>query len=230
MTKILLVDEVQLFLELARTFLKRTGCEVFTATTGQEALETARTHRPHVIVTEADLPVLDGIALCGAIKADPELHATPVIFMASPLRYPRCAAAGGDAFVPKPLEREPFLDAIRRFVPLAERASSRVPVALEARYERLGSERPALVRDLGATGVFLSTRERLEPGDTLDLIFSLGEPGAQTIRAQGEVVRTVEEGTLPGGAAGAGVRFNTLSARSRLEISRFLRGKAEDAP
>jgi CheY-like chemotaxis protein len=225
MTKILLVDDVQLFLELERSFLKRTGCDVLTATTGDEALEKTRAHRPDLVLTEVDLPQPDGIEVCRAIKADPALAEIPVVFVTSPVRYASCTGVGEDGFVPKPVEREQLLATIRRFVPLMERSSSRVPVALEASFERGGSERRALVRDLGATGLFLSTREHLEPGDTLDLTFSLPSPETATIRARGEVVRTVREGALPGAAVGAGVRFHALSARSRLEISRFLRGE-----
>jgi CheY-like chemotaxis protein len=231
MIKILLVDDVQLFLDLERSFLKRTGCDVLTATSGDDAIDKVRAHRPALVLTDVDLAGgLDGIALCRAIREDPALANTRVVFVTSPLDYPRCSGAGADGFLSKPVVREQLLEVVGRFVPLQQRSSERLRVALEARFERSGSEKPALVRDLGSTGVFLSTREKLEPGDTLDVTFNLPAPGGSTIRARGEVVRTVREGSEPERVPGAGVRFHALSARSRLEISRFLRENMEETP
>ena len=80
MTKILLVDDARLVLELERSFLKRSGCDLATATTGAEALEKARILRPDLILLDADLPGTDGVACCRSIKSDPDLSATPVVF------------------------------------------------------------------------------------------------------------------------------------------------------
>ena len=69
MTKILLVDDARLVLELERSFLKRSGCDIATATTGEEALEKARSLRPDLILLDADLPGMDGVRCCRSICA-----------------------------------------------------------------------------------------------------------------------------------------------------------------
>ena len=193
MTKILLVDDARLVLELERSFLKRSGCDLATATTGAEALEKARILRPDLILLDADLPGTDGVACCRSIKSDPDLSATPVVFVLSPLDQGRCAEAGADGFVPKPVTRNRLLETVRRFVHLAERESDRALVTLRVECAREGEAQVAYARDLAADGLFLKTRERLRIGDRIDLAFSLPVAGAPAIRAVGEVVRVVPE-------------------------------------
>ena len=78
----------------------------------------------------------------------------------------------------------------------------------------------------------LSPRMRgaLVAGDRIDLAFSLPVAGAPAIRAVGEVVRVVPEDRGPHQPAGAGIRFREISARNRLEISRYLRERSGEAP
>lgn len=230
MTRILLVDDARLVLELERSFLKRSGCDLATATSGEEALEKARSLLPDLILLDADLPGMDGVQCCKSIKADPALAKTPVVFVLSPLDEGRCAEAGADGFVPKPVTRNRLLETVRRFVHLAERESDRAVVSLRVECSRGGREHTGYARDLAADGLFLKTREKLRVGERVDLAFSLPAAGTPAIRAVGEVVRVVEEDQGPHQPAGAGIRFREISARNRLEITRYLREHAGETP
>ena len=68
--RILLVDDVQLFREIEKTFLHRSGYEILTAATGLEALEKAREYQPKLILLDCLMPVMDGIECCRRIKSD----------------------------------------------------------------------------------------------------------------------------------------------------------------
>ena len=230
MTRILLVDDARLVLELERSFLKRSGCEILTAATGEEALATARTARPDLILLDADLPGLDGAAWCRAVKSDPALAATRVVLVTSPLEEARSLEAGADGFVPKPVTRARLLETVRRFVPLAERDSDRYFVTLRVDFTREGEEGVGYIRDLATNGLFLKTHDPLRPGDQVDLTFSLPTHGGAPIRVVGEVVRIVVDDERAHQPAGAGIRFREISARNRLEISRYLREHTGDAP
>ncbi|MDE5623386.1 MAG: response regulator, partial [Alistipes sp.] len=58
--RILLVDDEADILEFVRYNLLREGYEVFTASNGAEALETAVRCRPHLILLDRMMPVMDG--------------------------------------------------------------------------------------------------------------------------------------------------------------------------
>ena len=79
--RILLVDDVQLFREIEKTFLHRSGYEILTAATGLEALEKAREYQPKLILLDCLMPVMDGIECCRRIKSDPALMGIKVIMI-----------------------------------------------------------------------------------------------------------------------------------------------------
>lgn len=119
--KILLVDDVKLFLELEKSFLTLAPAVILTASNGDEALSIVRKERPALVFLDLYMPVLDGIACCRAIKSDPELAAIPVIMVTTggkPQEEEQCRNAGCDGFLTKPIDRAALLDKVREFIPL----------------------------------------------------------------------------------------------------------------
>ncbi len=230
MTKILLLDDVELFLEFEHSFLRRSDCELLTALTGEEILEKVRRDRPDVVLLDVPLGGEGGLSVCRAIKDDPDLQATPVIFVSLPVEHERCMAAGADGFVSRPASRGRLLEAVRRFVPAVERACYRLPVTLRVDYKGRAGEGIGFTKDLGLEGLFLKTRDAFEAGDALELTFTLPVPAPRPIHAGGHVVRTVAARPESHLVAGVGVAFSRISAADRIEITRFVRERAgEDA-
>lgn len=81
--RILLVDDEADILEFVRYNLLREGYEVHTAPNGAEALETAARIRPHLILLDRMMPVMDGAETCRAIRRDPRLRDTIVVFLSA---------------------------------------------------------------------------------------------------------------------------------------------------
>ena len=73
--------------------------------TGWSGLEAVRRSRPDVIVSNVDMPVLDGFQFFGALQADRSACTIPVIFVsAQTRRRPRAEELlGAAAFVTKPV-------------------------------------------------------------------------------------------------------------------------------
>lgn len=118
--RILLVDDVRLFLELEKSFLHLAQVKILTAANGEEALAVIRRERPDLVFLDLYMPILDGIACCAAIKSDPEVSATPVVMVTTggkPEEVEQCRAAGCDGLLTKPVDRSAFLDMVSRFVP-----------------------------------------------------------------------------------------------------------------
>ena len=81
--RILLVDDEVDILEFVRYNLVREGYEVFTAENGSEALKVAAECRPHLILLDMMMPVMDGAQTCRAIRQDPQLRDTMVVFLSA---------------------------------------------------------------------------------------------------------------------------------------------------
>ena len=81
--RILLVDDEPDIIEFIRYNLAREGYEVFTAENGKVALELAAKHKPHLILLDMMMPVMGGIQTCRAIRQDPDLKDTMVVFLSA---------------------------------------------------------------------------------------------------------------------------------------------------
>lgn len=81
--RILLVDDEIDILEFMRYNLERAGYEVYTAPNGAEALSIAAEARPHLILLDRMMPVMDGAQTCRAIREDPTLRDTMVVFLSA---------------------------------------------------------------------------------------------------------------------------------------------------
>src|SRR5436309_12174257 len=75
----LLVDRDRDSLQMYAEYLRHLAYEVDEAEDGREALAKAISRRPHVIVTETQLPGIDGFRLCELLRADVSTQATPII-------------------------------------------------------------------------------------------------------------------------------------------------------
>ncbi|GGY45690.1 response regulator [Parvularcula lutaonensis] len=90
------------------------GARVETATTGKRALQVlSRSSRPDIIISDYDLPDMDGDELREAIRADDMLADRPLVIMASPSQIGEPSRDDGrTAFVSKPYRIEPLVRAV----------------------------------------------------------------------------------------------------------------------
>jgi diguanylate cyclase (GGDEF)-like protein len=80
MTTILIVDTRPTDRQTYTTLLGSFGYRVLEASDGSEALETARTELPDLVITEIIMPNMDGFTLTRRLRAEPLLASVPVIF------------------------------------------------------------------------------------------------------------------------------------------------------
>jgi DNA-binding response OmpR family regulator len=110
--------------DLESFFLNEAGYSVDFAEDGVAALALARERLPAIIVTEIMVPKLDGLALCRAIKKDPDLSDTVVLIFSILAAHGRARDAGADAFLIKPLAEQRLVQTVRE---LLERRSAMAP-------------------------------------------------------------------------------------------------------
>ncbi|OGI16029.1 MAG: hypothetical protein A2878_01510 [Candidatus Moranbacteria bacterium RIFCSPHIGHO2_01_FULL_54_31] len=78
-----IVDDNDDIRDIYSTKFKREGFAVVTARDGEEGLQVIRTERPDVIVLDIQMPVLDGVGVLQALKADPDLEKIPVVVLSN---------------------------------------------------------------------------------------------------------------------------------------------------
>lgn len=115
-TKILVVDDEQDILELTRHSLNKEGYEVYVAANGQQGVEKARKVKPHLILMDVMMPVMDGMEACRQLKEDPETSEIAIIFLtARSEEFAELAGfeAGADDYISKPIRSRVLLSRIR---------------------------------------------------------------------------------------------------------------------
>jgi CheY-like chemotaxis protein len=65
--------------------LRRAGHTVIEVPDGAAGLQAVQEHRPDALVSDIDMPLVSGVELCQAIRADPELCHLPVLFVSGSL-------------------------------------------------------------------------------------------------------------------------------------------------
>jgi two-component system chemotaxis response regulator CheY len=80
---VLIVDDEAHVLSVMGLKLRAAGLEVITALDGQEALELATASRPDVLISDYNMPKLNGLELCRALEANPATAAIPTLLVTS---------------------------------------------------------------------------------------------------------------------------------------------------
>jgi PAS domain S-box-containing protein len=111
-SSILLVDDTPLNLKLLSMALMQQGYQIYTASTGIEALRIAKEVSLNLILLDLVMPRIDGCDTCKSLKADAKTANIPVIFMSAmndPADKVRAFNSGGADFVTKPFQIEEVL-------------------------------------------------------------------------------------------------------------------------
>lgn len=117
MTKILIVEDNDMNLDMLSRRLIRKGFDIITARDGQAGVDQAGKERPDLILMDMSLPILDGWQATRAIKGDPSTSVIPVIALtAHAMETDRQNAmdAGCDEFHTKPINLAILLDQINQ--------------------------------------------------------------------------------------------------------------------
>ena len=105
--RILIIDDEDDILEFVKYNLERDGYEVFTACNGAEGLEKALKVKPHLILLDMMMPVLDGIETCRAIRNSAPLKNVMVVFLSAVGNEETQLGgyeAGADDYINKPIK------------------------------------------------------------------------------------------------------------------------------
>jgi len=224
---VLLVDDVNMFLEIQRGFLKNSPVRILTAGDGVEALELVKREQFALVFMDLHMPKMDGAACCAAIKQDPRLRAVPVIMITAQGKEEDkilCQRAGCNGFMTKPINRDIFLTEARRYIPAIDRRETRVPCLTRVKFKAYGITLSADIIDINARGIYIAANYEMTPGTELDVAFTLPDAENTLIQAKGRVswINTRTERNKPGLPDGFGVEFIAFARDSQAFVAMFV--------
>jgi len=121
---VLVVDDVADVRHMFGRFLTQEGIEPSFAADGVEGLAAARVYRPDLVLCDVEMPRMDGVALCAALRAEDATRRVPIVVVTGSGSPGALAAlaAGCDAVLPKPCSRALLIATIRDLLGRAEAA------------------------------------------------------------------------------------------------------------
>ncbi len=222
MKKILIVDDLVTFIEKEKSILNRSDFQIFTATSGREALALHRSNGMDLIITDLDMPDFGGDRMCTAIRKDASLKKALIVVVcnggkADLERVERC---GANSYVTKPIKPLQLLEKVSRLLDVPERKNYRVILKMTVHGKDHSESFFCSSRDISSTGMLIETDKNLAKGDRISCSFFL--PNSDRITCGGEIVRIVREGT----ACHYGIRYVDLLPECRSAIEGFVASRS----
>jgi two-component system, chemotaxis family, chemotaxis protein CheY len=115
-----------------KTYLVPRRYVVEHAITGPEALAKALADPPDIVIVETQLPIIDGLALCGLLRDDPKTQQLPIVVLTAdgrPMELDRARRAGATAVLVKPCPPDALFAELSRI-------DEQPPAAANARFAR----------------------------------------------------------------------------------------------
>lgn len=120
MKTVLLVDDSATLRLSLRTELEQSGYKCDTATGGDAALERLKTTKPDIILTDLNMPGMDGITLVKAIRKLPGFRFIPILVVTTESQQEKrneARAAGATGWLVKPVKRDDLLATLTKILP-----------------------------------------------------------------------------------------------------------------
>src|SRR5438128_1536994 len=114
---ILIVDDVPMNLKLASAILAREGYQIQTAEDGVQALHVLETLKPDLILSDIQMPRMDGLEMTRTIRRDSRWSGIPIVALtayASQVNEQQALEAGFDAYLTKPINMQMLRSCVRQ--------------------------------------------------------------------------------------------------------------------
>ncbi|WP_293825294.1 response regulator [uncultured Brevundimonas sp.] len=114
---VLTIDDSRTMRDMLLLALEDAGFTVIQAVDGVEGLETLAARGADVVITDINMPRMDGFGVIEGVRADPNHRATPVLVLTTESdadKKARARAAGATGWIVKPFDPAKLVDAVRR--------------------------------------------------------------------------------------------------------------------
>lgn len=119
MAKVLVVDDSNSIRDMVSFTLKSSGYDTDEAANGQEGLTKAKSGSFDLVISDVNMPIMDGITLCQELRKLPNFKFTPILMLtteSSTDMKMKGKAAGATGWLVKPFNPEKLLATIKRVI------------------------------------------------------------------------------------------------------------------
>jgi two-component system chemotaxis response regulator CheY len=119
MANILTVDDSVSIRQMIKVVLAPLGHNVIEAGDGAQGLAKAKASRPDLVITDLNMPVMNGMELIRALRALPALTGLPIVFLtteSSDAVKQEAKKAGATGWITKPFSQEQLLGVVNKLV------------------------------------------------------------------------------------------------------------------
>ena len=123
--RIMLVEDEEELIRIVQTFFRDEGFEVYTAMSGEDAVDLLTRIVPDVIVSDVKMGTMDGFDFLEEVRKKPELRNVPFIFltiMDDRDSVKRAEKLGATGYMTKPFDVEELLEKVKEVLAQARRA------------------------------------------------------------------------------------------------------------
>lgn len=120
MRKVLIVDDSISMRQMVSFTLRQGGFDVLEAEHGQDALNKLKAATVDLIITDLNMPVMDGITLIRSVRQMPTMRTKPILMLTTEglaQKKEQGKAAGATGWIVKPFDPEKLLMTIARVLP-----------------------------------------------------------------------------------------------------------------
>ncbi len=120
MTKtVLAIDDSASIRQMVSFTLKSAGYEVLEAVDGQDGLEKAKSHQISLVLTDQNMPRMDGLTLIRTLRTLPQYATTPLLMLtteSSDAMKQQGRAAGATGWLVKPFDPQKLLEVVKKVI------------------------------------------------------------------------------------------------------------------
>lgn len=117
--KVLTVDDSLPIRQMVTFTLKSVGYDVVEAMDGMDGLEKAKANRVDLVLTDQNMPRMDGLTLVKSLRALPQYASTPILLLtteSSDEMKAKGRAAGATGWLVKPFDPQKLIDVVRKVI------------------------------------------------------------------------------------------------------------------
>lgn len=116
---ILAVDDSASIRQMVSFTLKSAGYDVVEAVDGQDGLDKAKSRSINLVLTDQNMPRMDGLSLIKSLRALPQYASTPILMLtteSSDVMKSQGRAAGATGWLVKPFDPQKLIEVVRKVI------------------------------------------------------------------------------------------------------------------
>ena len=120
MARIMAIDDAKTMRELVKGILENEGHEVLTAEDGEDAMKIARDNKVDLVLSDVNMPNMNGISLISKLRRLENYQHTPIIMLTTEgdgYKKDKAKAMGANGWLQKPFEPQRLVKAVEKMLP-----------------------------------------------------------------------------------------------------------------